>query len=405
MDEYYNQNPIKKFIKERSDIVQARERASIRAAVQKARLLDDDEIRERMGAAHAPTAKDKYGNTAVSEREAKGKSAEELAAAALEEDDDEKDRETILQAGGARKYALAGGANTAALSAMADEEEEGNIARPLDLDKLGVDPMFFGMRKPPPSYAPVGKDRLKAILAAGYARAQSKAFAAERGTNFETGIGVQYDDGHDVKSTPVLRGAGSAADLARQASFNVPAAALSSASSFRLANNQQAQQQQQGQEATGIALRRSGSSRNIDEAIALVAERQLLEEKASFRASSGKKPTVSFKSAEAYAADVADFERKMAAKRRQIEENEDSQRFAHDRGASSSAHVQRRGPTGTAATATSDTASRRLPASSATGTAGIRAAGASARTLAAGPAPIATPRLAGQPPLPVRRLA
>jgi hypothetical protein len=197
LTEFYSQNPIKKYFKERDEKKGAREAAVVRAQVVQARLLKDEDARAQMGAA-APLARNTYGNIAKLDKHVEGKTAEELAAEALEEDEEERDRKAVAEAmgrdggAGAAGTGLAGSSSSAAAAAAAaqneGEEADGDVARPVDLDRLGVDPEFFNMRKPPPSYAPVGKDRLRGLLAKGYARNTARALKAETSGAFETGM-------------------------------------------------------------------------------------------------------------------------------------------------------------------------------------------------------------------------
>jgi hypothetical protein len=69
---------------------------------------------------------------------------------------------------------------------IADEDMGANRADELDLDRPGRDPLFFPLRDPK-VYLPVGKDRLRSLMAQGYASATARAFAAEKNSEFETG--------------------------------------------------------------------------------------------------------------------------------------------------------------------------------------------------------------------------
>ena len=72
LSEYYNQNPMKRFFKNRETQANEKEAAVLRTTIAQARLLDDDEIRRRLGAMARKDPIPKYGNLRKTDKD-KGK--------------------------------------------------------------------------------------------------------------------------------------------------------------------------------------------------------------------------------------------------------------------------------------------------------------------------------------------
>jgi len=186
IQEFYSQNPVRRYFRDRKLAKEKNETAHLRAAVGTARLLDDDDIRKRIGNS-VTSNRHKFNNLAKGDRDAKNKSEAELAFELQEEEEEERHRKALEEA-----KAKATGGKTIQDN---DEEEDDEtiISKPLNLDKLGTDKAFFNIRNPGTNYLPVGKDRLKVLLNQRYAHTSARAFQAEVSGKYETGI-VNVED-------------------------------------------------------------------------------------------------------------------------------------------------------------------------------------------------------------------
>ena len=78
LSEYYNQNPIKRFFKNRETQQREGEAAILRTTIAQARLLDDAEIARRLGTMAKKEPIPKYGNLKKTEKDDAGKSKEQV---------------------------------------------------------------------------------------------------------------------------------------------------------------------------------------------------------------------------------------------------------------------------------------------------------------------------------------
>ena len=198
LSEYYNQNPMQRFFKNREIAAREEEAAILRTTIAQARLLDDAEIAKRLGTMMKKDPIPKYGNLKKTEKDDAGKSKEQLAFERAEDADQlkylqsVKEVEARARAAALRQRAVDRGMHVSQQAVLplseviADEDLGANRAAELDLDRPGRDPLFFPIREPK-VYLPVGKDRLRSLMAQGYASATARAFAAEKNTEFETG--------------------------------------------------------------------------------------------------------------------------------------------------------------------------------------------------------------------------
>ena len=209
LSEYYNQNPVQRFFKNREGAQQEEEAAILRTTIAQARLLDDAEISRRLGQARRKDPIPKFGNLLKTDKDDLGKSKEQISFERAEAADLAKYQQQVRdqearvaekarrQAAADRGIHISQVATAMPLSqAVQAEDLAANVAEELDLDRPGRDALFFGIREPK-VHLPVGKDRLRSLMQQGYASATARAFAAERSSEFENGLVKKQDLGLD----------------------------------------------------------------------------------------------------------------------------------------------------------------------------------------------------------------